>query len=161
VRSSRRKAAAIAIALALGAVLVLALAVALPGGGGVSAIATCSTTLAQAASAGADSIMVANTSGCEIGDTIVLNQGGGTEECQEIEHVGALAPALDLVGTLAYGHSQGETVVEVAVCPTPAPTETPTPTATPMPTATPTPTATPIPTPNQWTTAFIRRPKWR
>jgi Tol biopolymer transport system component len=147
VRSSGRKAAAIAIALALGAALVLALAVASPGSGGVSANATCNTTLAQAASAGASSILVVSTTGCDIGDSIVLNQGGGTEECQEIEYVGALAPALDLVGTLAYGHSQGETVVEVAVCPTPTPTETETPPPTETPTPTPTPTLTPTPTP--------------
>jgi Tol biopolymer transport system component len=130
-----------------GVALILALAVALPGGGGVSAVATCGTTLAQAVDAGASSIMVANTSGCDIGDTIVLNQDGGTEECQEIEHVGALAPALDLVGTLAYDHSQGETVVEVAVCPTATATPTPTPTPTPAPAVSPTPTPTPTPTP--------------
>jgi len=154
-RSRRRKAAAIAIALALGAALVLALAVASPGGGGVSAVGTCNTTLAQAVGASASSIVVANTTGCDIGDKIVLNQGGGTEECQEIEKVGALTPALELVGTLVYGHSTGEAVVEVAVCPTPTPTETetplptetPTPTPSPTPTPTPTPTATPSPTP--------------
>ena len=130
-----------------GVALILALAVALPGGGGVSAVATCNTTLAQAVDAGASSIMVANTSGGDIGDTIVLNQGGGTDECQEIEHVGALAPALDLVGTLAYGHSQGETVVEVAVCPTPSATATAMPTPTPAPAVSPTRTPTPTPTP--------------
>jgi Tol biopolymer transport system component len=143
--SRRRKAASIVIALALGAALILALTVASPGGGGVSAVATCNTTLAQAASAGDDTILVANQTGCDIGDTIVLNQGGGTEECQEIEQVGAVAPSLDLVGMLAHSHNQGETVVEVAVCPTPPPTETPTPTPTPSPTATPTATATPTP----------------
>ena len=103
----------------------------------------------------------AATTGCDIGDKIVLNQGGGTEECQEIESVGAVTPALYLVGTLAYGHSAGETVVEVAVCPTPTPTETETPPPTETATPTPTPTtdahadthadahATPHPPPNQ------------
>jgi TolB protein len=134
---------------------VLALAVASPGSGGVSANATCNTTLAQGASAGADSIMVSDATGCGIGDKIVLNQDGDKEECQQIERVAAGAPILYLVGTLADGHSQGETVVEVPVCPTPTPTETetPLPTETPTPTSTPTPTPTatpsPTPTPNQ------------
>jgi Tol biopolymer transport system component len=141
--SRRRKSAPIAIALALGAVLVLALAVASPGSGGVSAVGTCNTTLAQAAAAGDDTITVGATTGCDIGDTIILNQGGATEECQEIEKVGALTPALELVGALASAHSSGETVVEVAVCPTPTPTET----ETPPPTETPTPTPTPTPIP--------------
>jgi hypothetical protein len=116
-----------------GLALVLALAVASPGSSGVSANPTCNTTLLQAASAGADSIMVSEATGCDIGDKIVLNQGESNEECQEIERVPAGANALYLVGTLAYGHSQGETVVEVPVCPTPTPTATPTPTPTPTP----------------------------
>jgi len=115
--------------------LVLALAVASWGSGGVSAVATCNTTLALAASVGADSIMVSGATGCDIGNKIVLNQGGGNEECQEIERVapGTAGWIVYLVGTLAYYHSQGETVVEVSVCPTPTPTET----ATPPPTETP------------------------
>jgi Tol biopolymer transport system component len=134
-----------------GTAVIVALAVASPGSGGASAVATCNTTLAQAASAGDSSIVVASKTGCDIGDKIVLNEGGGTEECQEIEKVGALTPALSLVGTLAHGHSTGESVVEAAVCPTPTPVETETPPPTPTPTATPTPTptatATPTPTP--------------
>lgn len=140
-----------------GTALVVTLAIASPGGGGVSANATCNTTLAQAASAGADVVTVGNATGCDIGDEIVLNQGGSTEECQEIESVGPFAPTLYLVGTLAHDHSRGESVVEVPACPTPPPTETETPppteTATPTPTptatATPTPTPTPIPTAGQ------------
>jgi hypothetical protein len=77
--------------------------------------------------------MVSDATGCDIGDKIVLNQGGSNEECQEIERVAAGANALYVVGTLAYGHSQGETVVEVPVCPTPTATATPTPTPTPTP----------------------------
>jgi hypothetical protein len=126
-------------------VLVLALAVASPGSGGVSAVATCSTTLAQAVDAGVSSILVANPTGCGIGDKIVLNQGENNEECQEIKSVPVGAPMLYLVGTLAYGHSQGETVVGVTVCPTATPTPTPTP--TPAPAVSPTPTPTPTPTP--------------
>ncbi|KPJ72877.1 MAG: hypothetical protein AMS14_07000, partial [Planctomycetes bacterium DG_20] len=104
--------------------LVLALAVASPGSGGVSANATCNTTLAQAASAGADGIIVSDATGCDVGDKIVLNQGEDNEECQEIERVvpGIAGNVADLVGTLAYDHSAGETVVEVTVCPTPTPT---------------------------------------
>jgi hypothetical protein len=113
--------------------LVLALAVASSGSGGVSANATCSSTLLQAASAGADNIMVSDATGCDIGDKIVLNQGESNEECQEIERVPVGANALYLVGTLAYDHSQGETVVEVPVCPTPTATVTPNPTPTPTP----------------------------
>jgi len=116
-----------------GLALVLALAVASPGSGGVSADPTCNTTLAQAASAGADSIMVSDATGCDIGDKIVLNQGGGTEECQEIERVAAGAPVLYLYGTLDNAHGAGETVIEVPVCPTPTATTTPTPTPTPTP----------------------------
>ena len=116
-----RSRVALAVVGVAGTALVLALAVASPGSGGVSAVGTCNTTLAQTASAGADNIKVGTTTGCDIGDKIVLNQGGGTEECQEIEKVGALTPALELVGTLAYAHSAGETVVEVAVCPRPRP----------------------------------------
>jgi len=152
-----RSRVALAVAGVAGTAVIVALAVASPGSGGVSAVGTCNTTLGQAASAGADSIMVANTTGCDIGDTIVVNQGGGTEECQEIESVVAGTPMLTLVGTLADGHSAGETVVEVAMCPTPTPVETetppptetptPTPTPTPSPTATPTATATATPTP--------------
>jgi hypothetical protein len=113
--------------------LVLALAVASSGSGGVSANAACNTTLLQAASAGADNIMVSDATGCDIGDKIVLNQGESNEECQEIERVPVGANALYLVGTLAYDHSQGETVVEVTVCPTPTATVTPNPTPTPTP----------------------------
>jgi TolB protein len=131
-----------------GVALILALALALPGGGGVSAVATCSTTLAQAASAGASSIVVANPTGCDMGEKIVLNQGENNEECQGIERVAPFgANMLYLVGTLAYDHSQGETVVEVTVCPTATATPTPTPTPTPAPAVSPTPTPTPTPTP--------------
>jgi len=130
-----------------GVALILALAVALPGSGGVSAVATCSTTLAQAASAGVSSILVVNPTGCGIGDKIVLNQGENNEECQEIEGFAVGAPMLYLVGTLAYDHSQGETVVGVTVCPTATATPTPTPTPTPAPAVSPTPTPTPTPTP--------------
>jgi Tol biopolymer transport system component len=141
---------ALATASIAGLALVLALAVAWLGSGGVSAVATCNTTLAFGASAGADTIMVGDAAGCDTGDEIVLNQGGGTEECQEVEHVapGTAGDVIYLVGTLAHDHSQGETVVEVAVCPTPTPTETetPPPTETPTPTPTPSPTATPTAT---------------
>jgi Tol biopolymer transport system component len=144
---------AVIIAGMAGMAVIVALAVASPGSGGVSAAATCNTALAQAAGAGADSIFVSNTTGCDIGDSIVLNQGGGTEECQEIESVAAGAPMLSLVGTLAYGHSQGETVVKVPVCPTPTPTET----ETPPPTETPTPTPTPTPSPTETPTPTVRQ----
>jgi len=77
--------------------------------------------------------MVSDATGCDIGDKIVLNQGGGTEECQEIERVAAGAPVLYLYGTLDNAHGVGETVVEVPVCPTPTATATPTPTPTPTP----------------------------
>jgi len=155
-----------------GVALILALAVALPGGGGVSAVATCNTTLGQAASAGADSIMVATTTGCDIGDKIVLNQGENNGECQEIKSVAAVAPALYLVGMLAYDHSIRETVVEVTVCPTatatptptPAPavspTRTPTPTPTPAPAVSPTPTPTPTPAPAHMVRNCPQAGKW-
>lgn len=90
---------ALAIVGVTGTALILALAVAWPRGGGVSAVATCNTTLAQAASAGADSIIVANATDCGIGDKIVLNQGENNEECQEIERVAG--NTLYLAGTLA------------------------------------------------------------
>jgi len=142
-----------------GTALAVALAVASPGSGGVSAVdGACNTTLAQAAGAGASSIFVRSTTGCDIGDSIVLNQGGGTEECQEIESVAAGAPMLSLVGTLAYGHSQGETVVEVPVCPTPTPVETETP--PPTETATPTPTLTATPTPTNRMFGCPHAGKW-
>jgi len=143
-----RSRVALAVVGVAGTAVIVALAVASPGSGGVSANATCNTTLAPpGADAGDDSIMVSNATGCDRGDSIVLNQGGGTEECQVIELVAAGAPALDLVGTLTYGHSQGEGVVEVSACPTPTETETPPPTETPTPTPTPTTSPTPTPTP--------------
>jgi len=126
-----------------GVALILALALASPGSGGVSAVATCSTTLAEAASAGASRIVVANPTGCDMGEKIVLNQGESNGECQEIERVAVGAPMLYLVDTLVYDHSQGETVVEVTVCPTATATPTPTPTPTPAPAVSPTPTPTP------------------
>ena len=94
---------------------------------------------------------MSDAAGCDPDDFIIINQGGGTEECQQI--LNPSGSTLYLYGTLVNAHSKSESVVEVEVCvpatptPTPAATPTPTPTLTPPPPPTPTPQATPTPTP--------------
>ena len=124
----------VGVLVAFAAVMSLSLAFALSGTGSVSS-QTCNTTLAQAVGAGSDVITVADMADCDPLDWIVINQGGATEECQQIESVAAGAPMLYLYGTLDNAHGAGEDVIEVGECPTPTPEapETPTPTPTPTP----------------------------
>jgi hypothetical protein len=111
---------------------------------------TCNTTLAQAASAGANVITVADPTGCDQSDWIVIDQGGA-EECRQISDPAGSSLYLD--STLAYAHALGAPVIEVQICPTPSPTTTPTPEPTETPTPTPTPTVTPTATPTATLTA--------
>ncbi len=128
----------VGILVAFAAVMSLSLAFALSGTGSVSS-QSCNTTLAQAASAGADSIMVSDATGCDIGDKIVINQGESNEECQQIESLVAGTPMLYLYGTLHNAHGAREDVIEVGECPTPTPEATKMPMPTPAPTPTPPP----------------------
>ncbi len=77
-------------------------------------IPTCDTKLRVAAAAGRDNIKVSDAAGCDPGDFIVINQGGGTEECHQI--LDPSGSTLYLYGTLANAHSKNESVVQVNVC---------------------------------------------
>ncbi len=93
----------VGVLVAFAAVMSLSLAFALSGTGSVSS-QTCNTTLAQAVGAGSDVITVADMADCDPLDWIVINQGGATEECQQIESVAAGAPILYLYGALDNAH---------------------------------------------------------
>jgi hypothetical protein len=129
--------AGIGLAVAGGFIAMGAIAVFLGSGplpmGAVSATdGPCNTTVSSdPASAGDNSIRVDDPAGCDADDWIVVNEGGLTEECQQIK-VLALNLHLNILflyGALSHDHSVGETVVEVAQCPTPTPTATPMPPA--------------------------------
>jgi hypothetical protein len=125
----------------VGAIAVFLASVPPPTGTVSATDGTCNTVLSSdPASAGDNSIRVDDPAACDADNWVVINQGGATEECQQIKFL-ALNLHLNILylyGTLTHDHSVGETVVEVAQCPTPAPTPTPTPAPTPMPTSTPT-----------------------
>lgn len=133
--------------LAAGVAALVGLAFALWATGTTTAVDGCDTTLAESANAGDDMIQVEDLNAyynCGPDTWILVNQGGDTEECQQVLDVPpGWAPArLLLYGRLVYDHQAGETVVGVSQCPepTPEPTEPPT----------PEPTEPPTPRPGVW-----------
>ena len=108
--------------LAAAVAALFGLAFALSGSGSSSATNGCNTVLAGDAYAGADTIYVSNKAGCDTGDWVVINSGGGTEECQQLK-VDVIESIIGLAGVLAHDHADGETIAEVDECPAPPPEE--------------------------------------
>src|SRR4030042_2965211 len=78
--------------LALGALAVAAaMAVFAPSSAGHNAVlagGTCNTTLTWPHTAGSVDIIVVNDpTGCDPWDWLVLNQGGSTQECRQLDHL--------------------------------------------------------------------------
>jgi len=116
----------LAVVGTMGVALILALASA--GSGGVSAVATCNTNLAQAAGANTFRLTVADPTGCDVDDWIVIAQGYATQECHQIRKV--IGNWLYTYYPLLNDHWVDEPVLEISECPTPPVTPTPTPTPT-------------------------------
>ena len=108
--------------LAAAVATLFGLAFALSGSGSSSATNGCDTVLAGEHYAGADRIYVSNKAGCDTGDWVVINSGGGTEECQQLK-VDVIESIIGLAGVLADDHADGETIAEVDECPAPPPEE--------------------------------------
>jgi hypothetical protein len=82
------------------------------------------TTITEAVAAGATEIPVADTAGFNVGDTIVINPGGATEETNTIAGFASIL----LEEPLQFSHEPGEIIQVVEdETPTPEPTATKTP----------------------------------
>jgi surface-anchored protein/uncharacterized repeat protein (TIGR01451 family) len=88
-------------------------------------------------------LAVVSNNGFAVGDTIVINPGGSTEETHSVAGIGSLI----LAQPLLFSHDAGEVIKKVTLPPTPTSTAVPTSTKTPVPAKTNTPTRTPTRTP--------------